>query len=581
MTKVQKLIFIIILSLSVITRTYKLLTIPPGLFSDEADAGYQAYVFNQCQTDYFGNKFPTHFHSYADWRTPLYVYTIALFQKIIGYNDLAVRLPSSIYGILCTIIFFLIIKKIFKNNWLSLFGFFLISISPWNFHYSRAAWEVTGMIFVYLLGIYFWLIFIEKKRFLNLLLSIFFFLLMPYFYATAKLFIVFIFLSAFFIWPRKILCLSLKQKFIAIIFSLLILFPLIKDIISGNAGFRFSYINIFNSSDTAAKVNFYRQEDSFAKNGEMLGVKPSLLSQIIHNKPVIILSFFWRNYVSSFSTDYLFLTGDNYLRQGFQKKGNLLYPDLVFILIGLSSIILINRHPKNKSYDPKIGYFFLLLLIFSPIAFSLTNDSMGPQSTRLILMSPSLIFLTVTGFYCLISLIRKTVFHRLAIITICVIYLLSFLDVFHFYFIHYPNLSARFWHVGMGQAVTSSLKSNFSQIYYSNSYEPFMPFFYYYARYLPSDGSCSAGTAVTWTHTDFFDGMVAENKYFFGQINLDSFLRSKSYQNSLLVIPEEEFKKITKYLEQFPVKIQIKTYDIINKQYSEQVPLYLISLYEN
>ena len=92
--------------LAVLPRLFNLNNLPPALFADEVDAGYQAKFFNQNHTDYFGNYFPSHFHSFSDWRTPLYIYSIAIFQKLPLNQDIATRLPSALFGILSVYFFF-------------------------------------------------------------------------------------------------------------------------------------------------------------------------------------------------------------------------------------------------------------------------------------------------------------------------------------------------------------------------------------------------------------------------------------------------------------------------------------------
>lgn len=157
-------IFILVLFVSIFIRTTNILSNPPSLFSDEVDAGYQAFIFNTCGNDYFGHKLPTHFQSFADWRTPLYLYSVAFTQRLVGNTELTVRLPALIYGFAATILFFFLIKKIYKSKWLALLAFTLFSFNPIFFHYGRAAWEVTGMIFCLLLGIYLWLTYLDNKR---------------------------------------------------------------------------------------------------------------------------------------------------------------------------------------------------------------------------------------------------------------------------------------------------------------------------------------------------------------------------------------------------------------------------------
>jgi len=144
----KKITIFLILILALFLRRYHLETLPPSLFSDEADAGYQALIFNQNQTDYYGNKFPTHFHSFADWRTSLYIYSVSFFQKLSSNPELAVRLPSVFFSVASVYLFYLITN--------SPLAALLLAISPWSIHYGRSGFEVSGMLAAFLAGLYFW-----------------------------------------------------------------------------------------------------------------------------------------------------------------------------------------------------------------------------------------------------------------------------------------------------------------------------------------------------------------------------------------------------------------------------------------
>jgi len=62
-------------------------------------------------------------------------------------------------------------------------------------------------------------------------------------------------------------------------------------------------------------------------------VVTSLSSKIFHNKYGLILGKFITNYFSSFSTDFLFINGDQNARQGFGGAGLLYYLDFFLIIL--------------------------------------------------------------------------------------------------------------------------------------------------------------------------------------------------------------------------------------------------------
>ena len=65
----------------------------------------------------------------------------------------------------------------------------VLSLMPWHFHYSRAAFEVTLLISLILAGTYFFYLFVRYLKNKFLYLSIIFFGLSFYTYNTANIFV--------------------------------------------------------------------------------------------------------------------------------------------------------------------------------------------------------------------------------------------------------------------------------------------------------------------------------------------------------------------------------------------------------
>ncbi len=552
---------------------YKNNTTPVSLFSDESDINYQAFVFNKYHTDYFGNKFPIHFHSFADYQPSLYIYSVALTQKIVGHTDASIRIPAAIYAVLAIFIFYLILNHILNNHYWAVFGSFILSTTPWLFHFSRSGFAVTNMLFLTLLGIYFWIKYLSSQKNILLYFSLASFSLLTYSYSTAKLHLILLFLTAFFVWFKEILAIPTKTKIISFFLILLITFPIIIDILKGNAGYRFAYINIFSDPTVSKTVDFMRQEDSSMIYGQEIGLKPSLMSKIFYNKVSIWIGMFTKNYLSSFSTEFLFIKGDGNLRQGVQTVGNLLLPDFIFIFIGLISIFTIKNFKHNKFI-----IFSLISLFLAPIPFALTRDSAFPHSTRLILMLPFLVIISIFGIIKINQIFKS----KFILLIIFMAYMFNFSSFLHQYYFHYPNISARDWHYGMKEAVLKSYNSDFEKIYYINSYEPFMPFFLNYSEYI-SKNNIPAAKTLLWDNNHYFTGMQTDNKYYLGNIEWSIlFSDKKNISNKYLyVIPQKEKVRIDDSLKVHS-DINLNVIDQVTKKYTEQETFYLINFeYEN
>lgn len=495
----NKLLLLFIFLFALFTRSFSILSSPPSLFSDEVDAAYQAYVFNQCKTDYQGNKLPTHFHSFADNRTSAYIYSIAFIQKIIGPTASSARIPSIIFGSLSVLAIFLFVKTRYSTK-AALIAAFLLALSPWAIHYSRTGFEVSGMLFFYIMALYYFELFKKSKLNKHLIFSTLFFVITPYFYSTAKLFAlitgVTLLVSNFHLLLGKS---RIKKTLISLIPALIISIPLILSTIKGEAGYRFSYISIFSDPTITQQVDAQRLKISHTKNPDTLGSQPNLIDKLFINKYTLTAKLFTDNYLSSFSTNFLFITGDENLRHS-SGEGLFYLIDILFFALAFKILF------KKKSRD------LLILLLLSPIPFALTRDSASPHATRLILMLP---FLTI---FLSLSIHNFTKKYSYTLYPIILIYLISFFNFFHHYLYLYPQESSREWHKNIQESVLSlnQKKDDYQNIYFSNNPEPILPFFLFYTKYLPKD--CNFDNTFTHETSPEFAGISLDNKYHFGLI---------------------------------------------------------------
>jgi len=544
---IYPLIFIIIFVVSVATRLNKISINPPALFSDEVDAAYQAFVFNNCQSDYNGRKFPVHFKSNSDYRTPAMIYIIALAQKVFGINNFSVRFPSLLFGILTPLIFYLIGKHLLNKKF-ALILFMVSAINPWLIHYSRAAFEVSGMIFLILTSIYFWLKYIKSKKLTQLTLSIICLVFSTYFYSTAKLYAIFI----FFIYLAISLKTIKKHHFLNLLISITILtfisLPMLWSTFKGEAGYRFSYINIFSEPTLATQVDYYRYLD-IKTDDQQLDVKTPLASKMFHNKYLSIFDKFIKNYFSSLSTDFLFNQGDSNIRHGFRQFGYFYPIELLFLITGL----LISY--KKRSLQT-ISKFFFVILILSPIPYSLTRDSLGPHATRLIIMTIPLIFFISQGIYFLTQ--KLSLFCKL---TLLAIYIFFFLNFNHYYFHNYPHLSANAWHTGIVKAikVSDQLNGDYSSVYLSDKYEPNLIFYLYHKQIVP-EINCDIDKTYPFIDQKDFSGRIVNQKTHIGHIDWSKMADGfPSNNKNLYIVPESEINTVVDSIKPLVIKTLFST----------------------
>lgn len=116
--KINSTIIIVslIIILGLFLRTYKLGDIPAGFFCDEASIGYNAYSLLHTGKDEYSISFPIFFKAFGEYKNPIQIYSTVPFIAAFGLNEVAARLPSTIYGILCLIAIYALTNELFKHS---------------------------------------------------------------------------------------------------------------------------------------------------------------------------------------------------------------------------------------------------------------------------------------------------------------------------------------------------------------------------------------------------------------------------------------------------------------------------------
>ncbi len=515
MKNTQKLIFIFVILLAFGLRFYQLNKYPPSLFSDEVDLGYQAYSFLKTGRDYYGNFLPISFHSFADFRAPLYLYSAAGTIAALGMNEWGVRLPAAIFGVLGVAAFFLLVLKISKNYNFSLLSALVLTILPWHIHYSRAGFEATALFFLLCLGLYFFYRFLEKKTFISLAVSLVFFSLCFYTYATARLFLPLLALVALLIYRKEIFSAGRSRIFFSILICFLVLLPFAKDTFLGEGLHRFSYLNIFSDSNLKLEINRQRLVDAVHGQTQKVGMSTPFFAYFFHNKPLSWTLEAVNNYVSGFSFDFLFSKGDPNLRHGIGRLGNLLWVFLPFLILGLFKLLSLVKGREKGRLSQKEALFFLAFILISPLPASITLDG-GMHASRLFFLVLPLSLSVALGIWEAVSWFKGRKSRLTVSILILVLTALNLIYYLHFYYYHYPVESEKFWHFGFKEGIqaVAEKENQFDQVIFSNSYESPLIFYLFWTKYDPSRFKPDKTQSV---NNDWFAGKVM-GKYAFGKI---------------------------------------------------------------
>lgn len=456
MIKKINLPLVILLLFSLLVRLIKIDNL--SLFGDEIDVGYQAYSLLKTQHDYRGYFLPVYTESLSESRAPLLIYSTIPSIALFGLNEFGVRLPPILFGVLGIFFLYKLVFLLSKSNLLAFFASSVLSLLPWHYFYSRAAFEVTLLSTLILGATYYFYLFIEKNKILYLYLSVFLFGLSFYTYNTANIFVPLLVL--YLLWSNNFLKKQLNSKnlFFIIFLTIIMVAPMVKEILWGKASERFSSLSIFNNQTIIDQIITKRTSFSSLNN--------QATERIFHNKLINISSTFFKNYFQSISPSFLFFN-ENQLnpRHSITSNGLLFITFFPLLLYGLFSY-----DKKNKLHQ-----LLFYWLIISPVAAAMTLGG-GTHPTRLFLMTiPVSFFISLS-----ISKILGSKYSLFKIFIVIIFLVLEISIYTHEYFVHYPKDNPTIWNKGYKELFTDLSNLNYHNLYISNSkYNSLLPYLFY------------------------------------------------------------------------------------------------------
>jgi 4-amino-4-deoxy-L-arabinose transferase-like glycosyltransferase len=440
----------VILLLAGFLRFYNISFLPNGLHWDEQDTGYQALSAFTTGKDYFGNPIPLFFHSFADFRTPVFIYSAVPSVAVFGLTPFAVRLPSAIFGLLSVLLIYLLSGLIFRNSKLVIRNFagLSLAISPWHVQYGRQSVECNAMLTFILLGLVTFYKGLKNPGWLWV--SGVGFGLAIASYSPAKMFVPLLVLSLAIIYRFQLLSLPRKPILVFVSCFLLLSLPIVIDGFFGQSGTRFHDVSIFTDPTLASEVDYQRQFSGAASGREVkIGQSPRFVDKVVYNKPQSIISTFTSNYLNVFSTQYLFTRGDQELRHSPNRNaiGQFHLPEVVTFIFGLFCL------GTAKFINKKEAYLIAFWLLVGPIPSSLTRDG-GAHAARTFLLLPAFILTISLGANYLFSKFRP-------LFLIYIVFLLfSGLNIFTYFFGTYRFESSRPFQWGFDKVINLALENS-------------------------------------------------------------------------------------------------------------------------
>lgn len=358
------LFFIFFLALFLIF--YKFNQIPKNLDKDEVEFAKLALSLDK--------KPYIPYSPLATGHSTLYFYVILFSFKIFGISNFSLRFPSAFFGVINPLIFFLILNEVLKtikikNNYF--FSFLATSIlvtSRWYFNFARFSYEVTFLLFLELLSIYFLIKWYFKNKNIFLIFSGIFSGLAFNSYTTGRIF----FLLPLFFLIYQISNSHINKQFNNLTIKQLIYF-LIPFII------------------TILPLTLY-----LLKNSDIRFQQQFFLSN--SNLPIDKKLQFLGENIKSTGLIYSF-KGDVNGRHNYPYKPALNLISSIFFYFGLFFCF------KNIKYF--FNKFFIFYFFISQIPAILTYPWENPNMLRTFTVLPSIAYFSLIGFHQLKNLISK------------------------------------------------------------------------------------------------------------------------------------------------------------------------------
>lgn len=452
MKKIYILISIFLIVLLCLTRLYKLDSYPSSPYWEEVALGYDAYSILKTGKDHHGNPFPiVAFESFGDWKPSLYFYVIIPFLLIFDLSVMAVRLPAAISGIMTVIGIAAITSLIYsqleekkKSVHVFLISLSIATISMWGIMFSRAGWE--GMLATALVtwGVFFGLksllIMAHTQMRVSFLLSTTLLSLSLYAYHSARIVaplvgLIIVILHFQKIFKNKKVVSSLKSYIPGVFISVILLIPLLINLNNQNIQHRFSETSIFSDISVIEESNNLKE---IAGN--------SLISRVMYHRYLLFSREIIGNFLSHFTLDYLFISGDSNPRHSSQFMG-IFYPTEI---IGLCFGILFLIRKKTKFTLLLIGW-----IIIGTIPASITFAA--PHALRTLLTFPAYMIIISFGWLYAYEMLeekllkypkKRFLIRNVLVGAIIVSYTVQFLIFWRFYTKIYPTIHSSDWQYG-------------------------------------------------------------------------------------------------------------------------------------
>lgn len=273
------------------------------LVHDEMSIAYNAFSILNTGQDEWGEKYPLVFKAFGDYKLPAYIYLTVISFVMFGVNDLALKIPSLLAGILIIIASYWLTYVLTNKRLASLLASIVVAISPWPIHLSRLAIESHLATAFFLFGVLAAVKIIQNPNAKKIWVWVLGISLAGavYSYVAFRMLVpLFGLVVGVIIWKYK---LPRKSFLLAVLIFCLLVLPLLTQVLSPAGTARFNQVSIFSDQGVTMTVNEQRA------NCFIVDPRLSLLCKLLFNKPLTYLEKILSHHAHFILPTFLFFDG--------------------------------------------------------------------------------------------------------------------------------------------------------------------------------------------------------------------------------------------------------------------------------
>lgn len=364
---------IFILCLGALLRLWALGTVPVSLSDDEVRLTASAYAIAETGKDVYGTPWPLSFPLDGFSQNPVPVYLTAASIKLFGMSMISLRLPAALMGISGILLLYLFGNYLFPKSRIGLFAAGVLSLNVWHIQISRFLHEGAFAFYFYLLALV--LLFSPKFTRTRLTITAASLILGFYSYHATKLLLLPIVIIAM-AWPWKH---TGGLRRIALVIATLVAFTSLAVLSRVQGATKYGGKTFF-FEDRAASATAVELERRASD-------APQLIKTLYRNKYAYWARIGARNYLYTFSPQYLFLSQEGNGIYSVWFRGQLYLVEMPLLFIGWLYLFA----KKRREWA-----FLTALAIISPLPSALGPESPSYTMRSVMLLIPLILF-TGTG----------------------------------------------------------------------------------------------------------------------------------------------------------------------------------------